>query len=63
MIDSIQSKYNCLKTFDVRHTAKRYRVSQGIKGSKKKIFFSTISFLNDSKFYSEERNELSYHPL
>ena len=26
-------------------------------------FFSIISFLNDSKFYDEERNKLSEHPL
>ena len=52
--DSIQSKYNFVKTFDVRHDTKHYRVSQG-----KMRFFSIISFLNDSKFYDEERSELS----
>ena len=57
--DSIQSKDNCMKTFDVRHAAKGYRVSQGITGSPKMQFFSIISFLNDSNFYDEERNELS----
>ena len=57
--DSIQSKYNSMKTFDVRHAAKGYRVSQGITGSWKMQFFSIMSFLNDSKFYDEERNELS----
>ena len=52
---STQSKHNCVKTFDVRHNAKRYRVSQGIIVSLKMYFFSIISFLNDSKFYNEER--------
>ena len=57
--DSIRSKYNRAKTFDVGHYAKRYWVSQGITGSCKMHFFSIISILNDSKFYDEERNELS----
>ena len=57
--DSTQIKRNCVKSFDVRHDAKHYRASQGITGPKKKQFFSIISFLNDSKFYDEERNELS----
>ena len=59
--DSTQSKHNCVKTFNVRHDAERYRVSQVITGSAswKMQFFSIISFLNDSKFYDEERNELS----
>ena len=26
-------------------------------------FFSIVSFLNDSKLYDEQRNELSLHPL
>ena len=45
---------NCVKIFNVRHDAKRYRVSQGIIVSWKMYFFSIISFLNDSKFYDEE---------
>ena len=57
--DSTQSKHNCVKKFDVRHDAKRYRVSQGIIGSWKMYFFSIIFFLNDSKFYDEERSKLS----
>ena len=42
--DSTPSKYNCVKTFDVRLDAKRYRVSQSITGSWKMQFFSIISF-------------------
>ena len=61
--DSTQSKHNCVKKFDVRHAAKCYRVSQGIIGSWKMYFFSIISLLNEWKFYDEERNELSLHPL
>ena len=57
--DSIQSKYNCAKTFDVRQDVKPYRVSQGITGSWQMQNFSIIYFLNDSKFYDEELNELS----
>ena len=57
--DSTQSKHNCVKIFDVRHYAKRYRVSQGITGSRKMYFFSINFFLNDSKFNNEERNEHS----
>ena len=57
--DSTQNKRNCVKTSDVRHDAKHYRASQGKTGPLKMQFFSIISFLNDSKFYDEERNELS----
>ena len=57
--DSFQIKHNCMKTFDVRHDAKHYRASQGITGPLKMQFFSKIYFLNDSKFYDEEGNELS----
>ena len=53
------SKYNCVKTFDVRHDVKHYRISQGITGLWKMQFFSIISFLNDLTFYAEEQNELS----
>ena len=51
---STQSKHNCVKTIDVIHNAKRYRASQVIIGSWKMYFFSI-----NSKFYDEERNELS----
>ena len=61
--DNTQSKHNCVKTFDVRHDAKRHRVSQRITGSWKMQYFSIMSFLNDSKLYDEERKELSLHPL
>ena len=57
--DSTQSKHNCVKALNVRHDAKRYIVSQEIIGSWKMQYFSIISFLNDSKLYDEERNELS----
>ena len=57
--DSSQIKRNYVKAFDVRHDAKQYRASQGITGPRKMHFFNIISFLNDSKFYDEERNELS----
>ena len=57
--DSIQIKCNGVKLFDVRHDAKHNRDSKGITGPLKKQFFSIISFLNDLKFYDEERNELS----
>ena len=58
-----QSKHNCVKTVNVRHDAKCYRVTQGTVGSWKMHFFRIISFLNDSKFYDEEQNKLSQHPL
>ena len=61
--DHIQIKRNYVKTFYVRRDAKHYRTSQGITGPMKRQFFSMIFFLNDSKFYDEERNKLSYHPL
>ena len=51
--------YNYVTTCDVRHDAKQYRASQGITGTMNMQFFSMISFLNDSKFYDEERNKLS----
>ena len=51
--DGIQSKDNWAKTFDVRHDAKRHRVSKGITGSWEMQFFSIISILNYSKFYDE----------
>ena len=54
MKDSSQSKHNCMKTFNVRHDAKLYRVSQGVTGE-----WKIISFLNDTKLYDEERNKLS----
>ena len=57
--DSTQGKHNCVKTFDVRHDAKGYRASQGITDSWKMQLFRNISFLNDLKFYDEERNKLS----
>ena len=57
--NSTQIKRNYVKTFDVRHDAKNYRASQGIAGPMKMQFSSMISFLNDLKFYDEERNELS----
>ena len=57
--DISQSKHNCVKTFDVRQDAKHNRVAQGIIGPWRKQLFSIISFLNDSKFYDEERNKLS----
>ena len=57
--DSTKIKRNCVKTFDVRHDAKHYRASQGITGPMKLQFVNIISFLNDSKFFDEERNELS----
>ena len=57
--DSTQIKCNCVKTLVVRHDAKHYRALQGITDPLEMQFFSIISFLNDSKFYDEERNELS----
>ena len=57
--DSTQIKRNYVKTLDVRHDAKHYRASEGITGPIKIQFFSIISFLNESKFYDEEQNELS----
>ena len=61
--DRTQIKHNCGNTFDVRHdvrhNVKHYRASQGITGPLKMQFFSIISFLNDLKFYDEERNKLS----
>ena len=57
--ESTQIKHNCVKTFDVRHNAKHFRESQGITVHFKMQFFSIIIFLNHSKFYDEERNELS----
>ena len=57
--DSTQSKHNGVKIFDVRPDVKHYRVSQGITGPWKMQFFSIISFLNDLKFYDEERNKIS----
>ena len=57
--DSTQIKRNCVKTFDIRHDAKHYRAPQGITVPLKMQFFSIIAFLNDSKFYDEEWNELS----
>ena len=52
-----QIKRNFVKTFDIRHDAKHYRASQTITGPMKMQFSSIISFVNDSKFYDEERNE------
>ena len=57
--DSTQIKRDYVKTFNVRHDAEHYRASRGITGPMKMEFLSMISFLNDSKFYDEERNELS----
>ena len=57
--DSTQIKLNSVKTFDIRQDVKHNYASQGITGPTKMQFFSMISFLNDSKFYDEERNELS----
>ena len=57
--DSTHIKRNCVKTFDVSHDTKHYRASQGITGSLKMQMFSIISLLDGSKFYDEERNELS----
>ena len=57
--DSTQIKRNCVKTFDVRHNAKHYIASQGITVQLKMQFFSIIIFLNYSKFYDEEQDELS----
>ena len=42
--DSTQSKHNCVKTFDVRHDAKRYRVSQWITAHGKCNYSATFSF-------------------
>ena len=49
-----KSKHNYVKTFHIRHDAKCYRASL-----MKMQFFNIITFLNESKFYDEERNELS----
>ena len=49
----IKCKYSCVKTFEVRHDAKRYRVSQVITSLWKMQCFSIISILKDSKFYDE----------
>ena len=57
--NSTQSIHSCVKTFDDRHDANRYRVSQGIVGSWRMHFFSVISTLNDSKFYGGVWNELA----
>ena len=42
--DSTQSEHNCMKTFDVKPNAKRYRVLQAITGLWKIEFFSIIFF-------------------
>ena len=61
--DSSECKYNCVTSVDVRHDIKRRKASQGMTGWWKMHSLSIISFLNDSKFYNELRNELSQHPL
>ena len=48
-----KSEYDFVKTFNVVHDEKWYRVSQGITGSWKMQFFSIISFLNDLRLYDE----------
>ena len=57
--DSAECKNNCVTSVDVRHDIKRRKVSEGMAGWWKKHFLSIISFLNDSQFYDEMRNELS----
>ena len=42
--DSTQSIHNCMKTFDVRHEAKQYKVSRGIVAMENAFFSASFPF-------------------